>query len=152
MTAMPAATWHTITPPEWLALLTDVFGSISAEPRCAPVLRDIGNAIFQVTFRDRPELSYWEQYGDAEVAVHLGRADEPTVEAQTTFPVFIGTLLRDISIMEAAADELWELRGSTETLMRLSNLLPYVMLAFSAAADMRAQYMISATGGADVRI
>ena len=65
---------------------------------------------------------------------HLGSVGESTVEAATTFPVFVGTLLRTISVMEAAADESWELRGDTAALMRCANLLPDVMLAFSDIA------------------
>ena len=52
-------------------------------------------------------------------------------QAATTFPVLIGTMLRSISLMEAAADECYELSGDTEGLMRCANLLPYVMHTFS---------------------
>ena len=73
----------------------------------------------------------WEEYLGDRVIPHLGILEEYTVQAATTFPVLIGTMLRSISLMEAAADECYELSGDTEALMRCANLLPYVMHTFS---------------------
>jgi hypothetical protein len=122
-----------ITPPEWDSLLRKVYRKISSDPRCAGILKDVGQARLQFVLTDRPDLSFWEEYSGDEVVHHLGVADAPSVEARTTSRVLIGTLLQQISIMEAAADEAYEMRGDTETLMRCANLLPYVMAAFSEA-------------------
>lgn len=146
-----AQLWKAIGPQQWLGVLEEVFGSVSCEPRCADIRAEVGEIVFQVTFHDRPELSYWEKYKQGTISVHLGQAAEPTLEACTTFPVFVGTLLQDISIMEAAADELWDLRGSTEALMALSNLLPYVMLTFSAVVDAHLRQLTPREGDLDVR-
>lgn len=120
-----------ITPSEWENLLVRVFRRVTEHPTCAPILRDIGCIQFQLLLRDRPELSYWEEYLGDRVIPHLGIAPECTVQAATTFPVLAGTLLQQISIMEAAADEAYELAGDTAALMRCVNILPYVMVAFS---------------------
>lgn len=125
----------TITPEHWSRILSRVFHRVSEEPRCQPILASIGHIRFQLLLRDRPELSYWEEYLGDRVVPHLGVAGECTVQAETTFPVLTGTLLRTISLMEAAADEAYELKGDTETLMRCANLLPYVMMTFSQVVD-----------------
>ena len=127
-----------VTPVEWEALLLRMFERIAQEPRCVPILRDIGRINFQLQLEDRPELSYWEEYLGDRIIPHLGTADEYAVVAATTFSAFVGTLLRRISIMEAAADEIWTLRGDTAALMRCANLLPYVMNTFADVA--REQY------------
>jgi hypothetical protein len=120
-----------ITAPEWKKVLERVYGRVSDNPKCAPILRDIGCIRFQMLFTDRSELSFWEDYYGDRIVPHLGIAEDYTVQAATTFPVLVGTLLRRISIMEAAADESYELRGDTEALMRCANILPYVMVAFT---------------------
>ncbi|QSQ15020.1 hypothetical protein [Myxococcus landrumensis] len=121
----------TITPEHWARILSTVFGQVSQEPLCRPILASIGRIRFQLLLKDRPELSYWEEYLGDKVVPHLGIADEFHVQAETTFAVFTGTLLRTLSLMEAAADEAYEIRGDTEALMRCANLLPYVMVTFS---------------------
>lgn len=120
-----------ISPADWESLLSRMFERISRHPQCVPILREIGRINFQLQIEDRPELSYWEEYLGDRVVPHLGQAVECAVEAATTFSVFVGTLLRSISIMEAAADEVWVLRGDTTALMRCANLLPHVMEAFA---------------------
>ena len=120
-----------ITAPEWEKVITFVYRKVSENPKCAPILEDIGHIHFQLLMTDRPELSYWEEYLGDRVIPHLGILEEYTVQAATTFPVLIGTMLRSISLMEAAADECYELSGDTEALMRCANLLPYVMHTFS---------------------
>jgi hypothetical protein len=125
------ADFRRITPPEWEVLLQRIFLRVSQEPRCKPILHDIGCINFQLQLEDRPELSDWEEYLGDRVVPHVGTAGESAVVAATTFTVFVGTLLRRISIMEAAADEVWMLRGDTSALMRCANLLPYVMNTFT---------------------
>lgn len=125
------------TPTEWLEILTETFSRISQDPGCAPLLADIGHIHFQLRLEDRPQLSYWEEYLGDRIVPHLGSAETYAVVAETTFAAFVGTLLRRISIMEAAADEIWVLKGDTAALMRCANLLPYVMDAFSAAVTSR---------------
>ena len=124
-----------LTTPGWEKILARVYGKVSENPRCAPILRDIGCIRFQMLFTDRPELSFWEDYLGDKVIPHLGVAEDYTVQASTTFPTLVGTLLRRISIMEAAADEAYELRGDTEALMRCANILPYVMAAFAQVVN-----------------
>jgi len=124
-----------ISPERWETLLNAVYQQVSRDSRCAPALKEIGRIRFQLSFSDRPDLAFWEEYLEDRVRPHLGVADDWTVQAKTSFPVFVGTLLREISIMEAAADESWELFGDTEALLRCANILPYVMLAFSEAVD-----------------
>jgi hypothetical protein len=123
-----------VTPAEWTAILEEVYGRVSADPRCASIFHDIGPVRFQILLSDRPDLSFWEEYDGQKVVPRLGVTDTCSVEAATTFRVFLGTLLREISIMEAAADEAWQLSGDTEALFRCANLLPYVMLSFSETA------------------
>ena len=120
-----------ITPAAWEVLLRKLFDRISNDERCAPILAEIGEAHFQLEIRDRPELSYWEDYQGNKVVPHLGTGENCVVMASTTFEVYVGTLLQEISMMEAAADESWELRGDTTVLMRCANLLPYIMNAFA---------------------
>jgi hypothetical protein len=124
-----------MSPTQWDRVLQTTFGQVSANEQCAPILRAIGRSRLQILLRDRPELSYWEDYDGDRVVPHLGVAAECDVEAATTFRVFTDTLLRRLSVMEAAADELWCLRGDTETLMRCANILPHVMAAFARALE-----------------
>src|SRR5713226_3959465 len=122
-----------LTRPKWDAILGRVYGKISSNPKCYLILRDIGRVQFQFMLTDRPDLNFWEEYLGDEVVHHLGVAPVSTIEARTSSQVLVGTLLQQISIMEAAADEAYEMRGDTEALMRCANLLPYVMAAFSEA-------------------
>jgi len=126
---------ETITPEQWARLLSLVFRRVSENPRCKNILESIGRIRFQLRLKDRPELSYWEEYLGDQVVPHIGIAEEYTVLAETTFPVLTGTLLRTISLMEAAADEAYDIKGDTEALMRCANLLPYVMMTFSQVLD-----------------
>lgn len=112
-------------------MLEEVYGRVSADPRCTSIFQDIGPVRFQIVLKDRPDLSFWEDYDGRGVVPRLGVTGTCSVEATTTSRVFLGTLLREISIMEAAADEAWQLSGDTEALFRCANLLPYVMLSFS---------------------
>ena len=121
----------TITTEEWGRLLAQVFQRVSAEPRVKPILEAIGPLRFQLLLTDRPELSYWEEYTGDRVVPHLGVTQERSVQAATTFPMLTGTLLRRVSLMEAAAEEAWDIKGDTEALLRCANLLPYVMTTFS---------------------
>lgn len=137
-------TLDAMTPARWERVLAATFRRVSETASCAPVLRDIGPLRFQLLIRDRPDLSYWEEYLCDRVVPHVGVAEDCSVQASTTFRVFTDTLLRNISLMEAAADELWDLRGDTEALMRCANILPYVMDAFAYAVE-------TACGTADTR-
>src|SRR5205085_5188858 len=118
-----------ITPLEWNAVLGRAYQKISSDPKCSPILKDIGRVRFQFILSDRPDLNFWEEYLGDEVFHHMGTAPDRTIEATTSSQVLVGTLLQQISIMEAAADEAYEMRGDTEALMRCANLLPYVMVA-----------------------
>src|SRR2546423_1242846 len=81
-----------ITAPEWEKVITFVYRKVSENPKCAPILEDIGHIHFQLLMTDRPELSYWEEYLGDRVISHLGILEEYTVQAATTFPVLIGTM------------------------------------------------------------
>jgi hypothetical protein len=120
-----------ISPEQWGSYITQVFDHVAADARCAPILADIGKARFQIEIDDRPDLSYWEDYHGTTVSAHLGVRSECNVVASAKFQVYVDTLLRRMSLMEAAADEAWALRGDTEVLLRCANLLPYVMDAFA---------------------
>src|SRR5688572_3759826 len=111
-----------ITPTEWLDVLDEVYGRVSGVARCASIFQEIGAVRFQIVLTDRPDLSFWEEYDGRSVEPHLGVTCAATVEAATTLRVFVGTLLREISMMEAAADEAWRLSGDTEALFRCANL------------------------------
>src|SRR5687768_13934091 len=93
----------------WFRVLDRVYLRVSENPQCAPVLKDIGRLRFQLLLTDRPELSYWEEFRGDRVVPHRGTTCDPTVRAATTLPILLGTMLRDVSIMEAAADECYEL-------------------------------------------
>ena len=43
------------TPHQWESMLQRVFERVSGDPRCTPILRDIGSINFQLTLRDRPD-------------------------------------------------------------------------------------------------
>lgn len=119
-----------VTSAEWARILAQVFQHVSEDPRCKPILRSIGPLRFQLVLTDRPELSYWEEYTGERVIPHLGVTEDRAVQASTTFPMLTGTLLREVSLAEAAAEEAWEIKGDTEALMRCANLLPFVMTTF----------------------
>ena len=93
----------TITLDTWEKMLQRVFQIVSEHPGCAPILRDIGQIRFQLLIKDRREFSYWEEYMGNRVVPHIGIAPDFTVQAATTFSTLVGTLLRRISVMEAAA-------------------------------------------------
>lgn len=120
-----------VTAAQWDGLLSDLYGRISADPRCTVVLRHIGKTRFQFLFTDRPELSFWEDYDGASVRHRIGIADDYAIEATTTLSALAGTLLQRISLMEAAADEAFVMRGDAAALFRCANLLPFVMETFT---------------------
>jgi hypothetical protein len=132
MTAASRALLDRPSPEQWRAWLDETFLTVSARPACAAILRDIGHLRLQLSLTDRPELSYWEQYDGHRIVPCLGFCEDCDVLISTSFEVLIGTLLDRISVMEAAADEAYELRGDTTALMRLANILPYVASAFSS--------------------
>jgi hypothetical protein len=122
---------ETMSPDLWEACLVETFRIVSDAPACRPILQEIGRIRLQLVVEDRAEMSYWEEYTGDRVTPHLGVCDGPSAEISTVFPVLLATLLNRISIMEAAADEVYELRGDTAVLMKCANILPYVMAAFS---------------------
>jgi hypothetical protein len=115
----------------WEGCLSETFRLVSETPKCKAILSDIGELKLQLIVADRPEMSYWEEYAGGRVTPHLGVCADCTAQIETTFPVLLATLLNRVSIMEAAADEAYELRGDTAALMKCANILPYVMTAFS---------------------
>ncbi|MEY9706421.1 hypothetical protein [Bradyrhizobium diazoefficiens] len=122
---------ETMSRDRWHACLVETFDAVSEHAPCRSILAELGTTRLQLLFDDRPEMNYWEDYRDGRVTPHLGTCDGAAVEISTTFPVLLDTLLSRMSIMEAAADEVYDLRGDTTTLMKCANLLPYVMAAFS---------------------
>lgn len=128
---------ETMSPERWQECLLETFDTVSESPACRPILQGLGRLRLQLLFEDRPDMNYWEDYGDGRVTPHLGMCEGAVVEISTTFPILLATLLSRISIMEAAADEVYELRGDTAVLMKCANLLPYVMAAFSRAYSRR---------------
>jgi hypothetical protein len=117
----------------WHRCLAATFRTVSETPACTRILRDMSGTRLQIVITDRPEMSYWEEYDGGRVIPHLGLGTDCVVEISTTFRVLLATLLDRLSIMEAAADEVYELRGDTTVLMKCANMLPYVMAAFSQA-------------------
>ncbi|MCB9745144.1 MAG: hypothetical protein H6741_19010 [Alphaproteobacteria bacterium] len=128
---------HNMSPELWMELLTETFDVVSRTKPCAPILEDIGLLKFQLTFEDRPEMNYWEHYQGSFVEPHLGTVELPDLMIKSLFPVIVDTLTDRLSVMEAAADELYEIYGDTTSLMKCANVLPYVMLAFTRAASQR---------------
>jgi hypothetical protein len=75
----------------------------------------------------------------------LGVNEHCDVVISATFEVLIGTLLDEISVMEASADELYDLRGDTVTLMKCANILPFVADEFKCVFA-RSQAISEGTG------
>src|SRR5689334_2256042 len=92
----PGSARAALTVAQWDCLLSDLYGRISTDPRCAPVLRHIGETRFQFLFTDRPELSFWEEYDGESVRHRIGTADDCAIEATTTLSALTGTLLQRI--------------------------------------------------------
>jgi hypothetical protein len=146
MTAAPPPLEDRMSPEQWEACLGDTFRIVSGTTACKPVLRDIGPIRLQLLVTDRPEMSYWEEYCGERIVPHLGVCEDCTVVISTTFPVLVGTLLNRISVMEAAADEAYELRGDTTTLMKCANILPFVASAFAEVFPGRAASSMEGVG------
>lgn len=120
-----------ISPQSWLEFLKDLLEVwVSQDAEASHVLEEIGDATFQFFFYDRPELSYWQAYTGNKIFVHLGVHPNPDITAKTDIETYLLTTAGEISIMEATADELYDISGDQEKLWATANIVPFVLRAF----------------------